>query len=145
MFLFLFNCFNVAYSLGLHFKYYTPSMAQIYIFSTFCAVLAAIMYGTVFVWLTFADNLRFGEYTAAFKEDWVNQLYVPITIAYRFGLGLFLAVNEYEYKTLIVLIFPLLFILYNFINLPYVKFYHNYRANVCHISQLIVLVVANYY
>lgn len=37
------------------------------------------------------------------------------------------------------------FLLYNLVNLPYTKAYHNYRANVCHFTQFICLFVAMYY
>lgn len=37
------------------------------------------------------------------------------------------------------------FILYNLINLPFRRAYHNYRANICHIAQLITLFVSMYY
>ena len=35
--------------------------------------------------------------------------------------------------------------MYNIINLPFRDFYQNYRANLCHITQLIILLVTNYY
>ncbi len=37
------------------------------------------------------------------------------------------------------------FLLYNLVNLPYTKAYHNYRANICHLTQFISLFVAMYY
>ncbi len=37
------------------------------------------------------------------------------------------------------------FLLYNLVNLPYKKAYHNYRANICHFTQFISLFVAMYY
>ncbi len=37
------------------------------------------------------------------------------------------------------------FLLYNLVNLPYAKAYHNYRANICHLTQFISLFVAMYY
>lgn len=41
--------------------------------------------------------------------------------------------------------FSLAFLLYNLVNLPYSKAYHNYRANVCHLTQFISLFVTMYY
>lgn len=35
--------------------------------------------------------------------------------------------------------------MYNIANLPYKKFYHNYRANICHFTHLVILIVTNYY
>jgi len=46
---------------------------------------------------------------------------------------------------LIIVGFSLVFICYNLINLPFRQAYHNYRANTCHIAQLIILFVTNYY
>jgi hypothetical protein len=37
------------------------------------------------------------------------------------------------------------FLLYNLINLPYLKAYHNYRAIICHLTQFICLFVTMYY
>ena len=39
----------------------------------------------------------------------------------------------------------ILFLLYNLVNLPFAKAYHNYRANVCHITQFICLFITMYY
>jgi hypothetical protein len=48
-------------------------------------------------------------------------------------------------STMIVMALSIAFLLYNLINLPYKKAYHNYRANICHITQFICLFVAMYY
>lgn len=48
-------------------------------------------------------------------------------------------------SALIVMAFSIAFLLYNLVNLPYSKAYHNYRANVCHITQFISLFVTMYY
>jgi hypothetical protein len=62
------------------------------------------------------------------------------------AVGLYLsASNESELSTLIVLALSLFFLLYNLVNLPFLKAYHNYRANICHLSQFVVLFVAMYY
>ena len=44
-----------------------------------------------------------------------------------------------------MLAISILFLLYNLVNLPFAKAYHNYRANVCHISQFICLFITMYY
>lgn len=41
--------------------------------------------------------------------------------------------------------FSLGFLAYNLVNLPYKDAYHNYRANICHITQFVILLVTNYY
>ena len=53
--------------------------------------------------------------------------------------------NEDHLSTLIVLAASIAFLLYNLINLPFVKAYHNYRANICHICQFICVFSAIYY
>lgn len=44
-----------------------------------------------------------------------------------------------------MLAISILFLLYNLVNLPFAKAYHNYRANVCHITQFICLFITMYY
>ena len=44
-----------------------------------------------------------------------------------------------------MLAISILFLLYNLINLPFTKAYHNYRANICHITQFVCLFVTLYY
>jgi hypothetical protein len=76
----------------------------------------------------------------------LERAYFVITITYRMAVGLYLsASNESELSTLIVLALSLFFLLYNLVNLPFLKAYHNYRANICHLSQFVVLFVAMYY
>ncbi len=53
--------------------------------------------------------------------------------------------NEDYLSTLIVLAASIAFLNYNLINLPFVKAYHNYRANICHICQFICVFSAIYY
>lgn len=69
-----------------------------------------------------------------------------MTILYRTGIGLYIATaNEDPMSTLIVIALSIAFLLYNLVNLPYNKAYHNYRANICHFTQFICLFVAMYY
>ena len=69
-----------------------------------------------------------------------------LTIVYRMGIGYYLATaNEDDLSTLLVLALSLSFLLYNLINLPFSKAYHNYRANICHLSQFLILFIAMYY
>ena len=39
----------------------------------------------------------------------------------------------------------ILFLVYNLVNLPFTKPIHNYRANICHLSQFVCLFIALYY
>lgn len=76
----------------------------------------------------------------------MDRLYFVITILYRTGIGLYISTaNEDAMSTLIVMALSIAFLLYNLVNLPYAKAYHNYRANVCHFTQCICLFVAMYY
>ena len=76
----------------------------------------------------------------------MERLYFVVTILYRTGIGLYIStMNEDAMSTLIVIALSLAFLLYNLVNLPYAKAYHNYRANICHLTQFISLFVALYY
>ena len=69
-----------------------------------------------------------------------------MTILYRTGVGIYISTMNSDAKsTLIVLGLSIAFLLYNLINLPFTKAYHNYRANICHICQFICLLVSMYY
>jgi len=61
-------------------------------------------------------------------------------------IGLYMSsANEDELSTLLLLAFSILFLLYNLVNLPFTKAYHNYRANLCHFAQFVTLFVAMFY
>lgn len=61
-------------------------------------------------------------------------------------MGFYVAtMNEDQLSALIVLAISILFLLYNLVNLPYAKAYHNYRANICHLTQFVCLFVTLYY
>jgi hypothetical protein len=76
----------------------------------------------------------------------VCQLYCVFTLAYRFALGYYIAVeSEYTLSSLVIIGISFAFLGYNLVNLPFKSAYHNYRACVCHFNQLIILFVTNYY
>ena len=61
-------------------------------------------------------------------------------------VGFYMAVgNDSAIGSLILLSFSIYFLLYNLVNLPFLKVYHNYRACLCHLSQFLILYVAMYY
>ena len=69
-----------------------------------------------------------------------------VTIFYRMGIGLYMStMNEDVLSTLLILLISIYFIIYNLVNLPFRKAYHNYRANICHLSQFAILFIAMYY
>jgi len=53
--------------------------------------------------------------------------------------------NDQNYQSLLILAMSLAYIMYNIINLPFKDAYQNYRANVCHCTQLLILIVTNFY
>lgn len=143
--LILFNCFNFAYSAGLHFTY-APKDDGLYTAGTVAAVLALVLPVLMALGLMCAEDEGFGEYKEKFKPGFVERLYFVVTILYRTGTGLYIStMNEDSMSTLIVIALSLFFLLYNLVNLPYAKAYHNYRANICHLTQFICLFVAMYY
>ena len=69
-----------------------------------------------------------------------------VTIFYRMGIGYYMStMNEDILSTLLVLLISIYFIIYNLVNLPFIKAYHNYRANVCHLSHFSILFIPMYY
>jgi hypothetical protein len=143
--LILFNCFNFAYSAGLHFRY-APSDDSLYSAGTASAIIALVLPVLMAIALMCTEDDGFGEYKEKFKSGLVNRLYFVVTILYRTGIGLYISSsNEDSMSTLIVMGLSITFLLYNLVNLPYAKAYHNYRANVCHFTQFICLFVAMYY
>jgi hypothetical protein len=93
-----------------------------------------------------AKNKGFGEFKKKLKPDLMCQLYFVFSLLYRYVLGFYIAVKaEYSLSTLIAVGFSLLFLSYNFVNLPFREAYHNYRANLCHISQFAILMVGNFH
>lgn len=143
--LLLFNGLNFAYAAGLHFRYALAS-DTLYVYGTLAAVLVIILPLIMAAALSLTEEDGFGEFKDKLRPGCVERAYFVVTLAYRACLGLYMASsNENELATLIVLAVALLFLLYNLVNLPFVKAYHNYRANICHLSQFICLFVAMYY
>ena len=72
-------------------------------------------------------------------------MYIPLLIIYRFALGFCMSYfRDCSFVTLYLLGLSLPFIIYNLVNLPFQNSFHNYRSNVCHITELIIIIVANY-
>ena len=143
--LMMFNAFNIAFGVGVHFQYGDRNH-EMYALSSVAAVVASGLLFATCILLMFADAKQFGEFKDKFKPDLMSQLYFVFSLAYRFALGYYIAVqNEYLLSSLVIVGFSMLFILYNLVNLPFNDAYHNYRANFCHFAQLIILFVTNYY
>jgi hypothetical protein len=143
--LILFNCFNFAYSAGLHFRYSSPD-DSLYVLGTVAAVMTLVLQVAMAVGLLVTEDDGFGEYKDKLKQGTVNRAYFVVTIIYRMGIGYYMSIdNENEIATLIILLLSIFFLLYNLVNLPFTKAYHNYRANICHLTQFVCLFVVMYY
>ena len=141
----LFNCLNFAYCVGLHFAYADPS-DSLYLYGTIAAVASLVIPLLIVIILQCTEEAGFGEYKDKLKEGKLERAYFFITIIYRMGIGFYMAtMNEDSLSTLIVLSISIFFLIYNLVNLPFTKAYHNYRACICHLSQFIILYVAMYY
>lgn len=143
--LILFNCYNFAYSAGLHFYYAVPE-DPLYALGTAAASATLVIPTLMAVALMCSEEDGFGEYKDKLKDGAVEKGYFVGTILYRTGMGLYVAtMNEDELSTLIVLAMSIIWLLYNLVNLPFRKAYHNYRANICHLTQFVCLFVTLYY
>ena len=62
------------------------------------------------------------------------------------ALGFYMAAgSEQEYQSLLILAISFAYLMYNIVNLPFLDAYQNYRANLCHSTQLVILFVFNFY
>ena len=143
--LMMFNAFNIAFGVGVHFQYADKS-SDSYVLSSLAAVLATTLIFVSCILLMVTEAKQFGEFKNKLKRDLMSQLYFVFSLGYRFALGYYIAVKaEYPMSSLVIVGFSMFFLLYNLVNLPFKQAYHNYRANICHVAQLVILMVANYY
>jgi hypothetical protein len=143
--LMMFNAFNIAFGVGIHFTY-ADKGHESYAVSSLAAVVATSLIFATCLLLTFAEAKQFGEFKDKLKRNLVCQLYFVVSLVYRFTLGYYIAVKtEYTLSSLMIVGISMVFVGYNFINLPFRDAYHNYRACVCHLAQLVILFVSNYY
>lgn len=93
---YLFGCFNTAFSISIHCKYFSVDdlLTPLGILSSVCAALSVLMYSAVTLWFIAARKFKWGEYTEKFKHDITNQMYIPLTMMYRFGLGLYMGFDN---------------------------------------------------
>jgi hypothetical protein len=143
--LMMFNAFNIAFGVGVHFEY-ADRNNSLYGASTFAALLASGLIFGACALLMFAESKEFGEFKNKLKPNLICQLYFVFSLVYRYVLGYYIAVQTgYAFSSLMVIGFSMAFIGYNLVNLPFKDAYQNYRANSCHLTQLIILIVTNYY
>lgn len=61
-------------------------------------------------------------------------------------LGFYIAYgSEQHYQSLLIISISMAYIMYNIVNLPFSQAFQNYRANICHVSHLAMLLVSNFY
>ena len=141
----MFNAFNIAFGVGVHFHYADPQ-SDLYILSSLAAVLATALIFGMCVMLIATKPKQFGEFKYKIKSHPVCQLYFVVSLIYRFCLGYYIADQaEYLMSSLIAIGICMFYMLYTLLNLPFRQAYQNYRSNLCHLTQLIILVVGNYY
>ena len=141
----MFNIFNLTFSAGIHWKYYdildsSTFWSSFALYITLFAIILSILC------LELLNEVNYGEFKLKFKENFVCRSYILISILYRMTLGFCMALkNDYDEASLILLGISMTFVLYNLINLPFSDYVQNYRCNLIHITQLIIILCANYY
>lgn len=91
--LMMFNCFNMAFGVGIHFQYADKNNPS-YGVSSLAAILASgLIFGSCAM-LMFTQAKEFGEFKDKLKSDLLCQLYFVVSLIYRFALGYYLAVKN---------------------------------------------------
>lgn len=76
----------------------------------------------------------------------MSQFYFQYTIAYRFILGILMSqLNEVPSVTILGFFLATAFLMYQMVNLPFRKGYHNYRAMIHQVSAIGALGISMYY
>ena len=142
----LFSIFNISFSAATQWKYADSTQDEYYYISSVLLYLSLISILGIVIALEVTKRKEFGEFKNNFKRDFVSKLYITISFVYRMALGFYIGLeSDYEEGTFLILGFSLMFIMYNIVNLPFKNVFENYRANVIHLTQFIILMVANYY
>lgn len=143
--LILFNCFNISFSAGVHWKYAQPTDEHYLLSSVVLAVSLAVMVAGTFA-MELTDKSAYGEFKNKFKGSWVCSIFIPLTVMYRICLGFYCAVkSDDDYSTLVTIGISMAFVLYAIVNLPFTEASQNYRSCICHVTMLMILFNANYY
>lgn len=142
--LIVFNCFNFAFSAGVHWKYSSMQdshyvLGSFFNIVTFIAILAAI------IAMQITERYGFGEFKSKFKES-QSQLFIPLTILLRTLVGLFCGARHDDPLTpIIIFAFSMAFIIFILLNKPFQDPVHNYRSILIQSVSLYVVLVACYY
>ncbi len=89
----MFNAFNIAFGVGVHFQYADKSNES-YAVSSFAAILASGLLFASCVMLMFTEAKQFGEFKDKLKPNLMCQLYFVFSLGYRFALGYYIAVKN---------------------------------------------------
>lgn len=91
----LFNCFNFAFSAGVHWKH-SSKTDDLHAFSSALSVLIFVVVFLILVGMQITDEDTFGEFKNKFKASFESQAYISVSILYRIALGIFCALkNDY--------------------------------------------------
>ena len=119
-----------------------PLFSTSLIVTTLSLALPLVMMGAI----VFTEKEEFGEFSQLYKKDSTSQSYFVFTIIYRIVLGLSMShFNEVEESTIVNVFYAIIFLVFLMTNLPYAKAYHNYRAIIVQLTNLIILSVTMYY
>lgn len=92
----MFNCFNITYSAGTHIKYAQQS-DKLFVIGTLLLVVVLIVLCVCVTNLCSSSRNSVGEFKEKFKQNLVNDLFIPISLVYRTFLGLYCSMqNEYS-------------------------------------------------
>ena len=143
--LILFNCFNFAFSAGVHWKYANVS-DEYYLLSSLSLYLCLSFIVIVIFLVQLAKPKGYGEFKLKYKNNVVCRLYIALTLIFRISLGFYISLeNDYEFGAFIIIGFSLSFLMYHIVNLPFRNVFHNYRAGLVHATEFIILMVTSYY
>lgn len=141
-----FGTINMAFSVGLHLKYATPENTFGFALSQSAMVATILLYAGALVYLQVGNKRDFGEFKDKMKGGFINQSYIALSIVFRAALGFYMAFgNRDKYQILITMGIYFVFIVYAAINLPFREPYQNYRSMLCHITELSILFITDYY
>lgn len=142
--LLIFNTYNVFFCVGLHIS----GNSKVDALDTAALIVSVILYFISVIFLFFQDKrLRsWGHYWSCLKNDTLSEFYIPFTVIYRSFLAFYVGYCHMLTQTpLLGILFPMGFCLLSIITCPYNKWYHNYRAILCHICNIITVFCALYY
>lgn len=146
IFLVIFNSFNIAYSGGVQLRFADKNSSMIYIVSNLALIASFIGIICAIFSMQNCSEIGYGEFKDKLKKNFFCKMYIPLSICYRLGLGLFSSIeSDYSLSTLILLVFPICFQLYNLSHLPFLDTYQNYRSHLIHFTHFLILFVATFY